>query len=299
MSIFKEEYTKYASGHVLYNTKVYSPEQPCSSGPWIIYIHGGAWRDPEILASSFDTTVSHLLDDTPGTPTAIAGLASIDYRLTRYHSFPQDPATTDPQELRDATHPDHVHDVLRALAHLQRTYGFGERYMLVGHSCGATLALQTVMQRVAGAADRAGYDVTPPRAIVGVSGIYDLRLLRDAHQHPAYQEFLEAAFGKDEGVWDGVSPGRVGEGGIVDGWRAGRLLVLATSGADELVDPLQAQAMAEMGQRWKEAGGNEGSRQVVVIEDLKESHDGIWRSGELAGVIMKALEGLRRIEACG
>lgn len=194
-----------------------------------------------------------------------------------------------------AEHPDHLADVMDALAFLQAKYLIGERYVLVGHSCGATLAFQTVMKHVSGAELLKG-DIPQPLAIVGVSGIYDLRLLRDTHDHPAYQQFLQGAFGKAEDVWDGVSPAKVQSEGMVEGWSGGRLAVLASSKGDELVDPPQLQAMADMLEQWKAHGGPDTQREVLVMDDLEESHDDIWRNGvELAKVISSALVSLKRM----
>ncbi|KAJ5226957.1 uncharacterized protein N7469_006963 [Penicillium citrinum] len=202
---------------------------PRPNGFWVIYIHGGAWRDPTITADSFEVT-ENILRKSPNLP--IAGYASISYRLSAHPNHPQD-ETTPAEELRSAKHPDHIRDVEAALAFLQNTYAFGDKYILVGHSCGATLAFQAVMGAVAGHREvrfNGGVNDTgtgaetvstspgplPPRltsqpiAIVGVAGIYDLRRLRDEHSGiSAYREFMEGAFGGDELLWDTVSPAQM------------------------------------------------------------------------------------------
>ena len=169
-----------------------------------------------------------------------------------------------------------------ALKLLQDTYRFGERYILGGHSCGATLAFQCVMNglQLPGGGSSGG-NVVHPIAILGTEGIYDLRLLRDTHRHiSAYQEFTQDAFGPDESVWDAASPafrGKDGDGssGVQRGWGSGRLAVLAQSAEDSLVDEGQTNAMKESLVPWESQGG----RGVIVLPFTGE-HDEPWRKGE-------------------
>ncbi|WEW61604.1 Kynurenine formamidase [Emydomyces testavorans] len=293
------EHYHYGEQSALQDVYVYRArprlDKEFETGYWIVYIHGGAWRDPEILAPTFNTTRQLICGGDPSIASEIVAFASINYRLTRHPNFPQDPMSIDPKQYRNAKHPDHLNDVINALAFLQAKYSFGERYVLVGHSCGATLAFQTVMQRIAGAA-AAENKISQPLAIVGVSGIYDLRLLRDTHEHPAYQQFIEEAFGDDEEKWDDVSPARVRSGGVLEGWCTGRLAVLASSKGDELVDPLQLKVMANLLEQWKHYNGQNPIREVLIIDDLEESHDDIWKNGvELAMVISKTIATLKRL----
>lgn len=284
------------------------------------YIHGGAWRDPTITAAAFDAAESILRKSTD---LPIAGYASISYRLSAHLNHPQDPQSTPSDEFRDAIHPDHIRDVEAALTLLQNTYGFGSRYILVGHSCGATLAFQTVMGAVAGHreqlftgdADKPGTsdetvfsspDSLPsrftahPTAIVGVAGIYDVRKLRDTHREiSAYREFIEGAFGTDEKLWDAVSPAQiVGSRGVEGGWKVGRLAVLAHSRDDELVDEVQVDSMRASLRGWEEADTQVSvdkfkCRRVCVLP-LSGAHDEIWSNGEeLARAIIFAFRGLR------
>lgn len=228
----------------------------------------------------------------------VVAFASIDYRLSAHPNFPQDRSTTDAAtQLRDAKHPDHLHDVLAAIAFLQERYGFGDRYILVGHSCGATLAFQTVMGKVAGAETTT--TITKPRAVAGVCGIYDLRLLRDDFkQEPIYHQFLEGAFGPDEDLWDRVSPAK---DGIEAGWLNGKLALLAHSAGDELVNLRQFLAMKDALVPWKEAAtakDDRSTRQVVLLQDLQQPHDDVWSNGEeLAAVIVTAIRELAKIDS--
>ncbi|KAI9877330.1 MAG: hypothetical protein M1830_004233 [Pleopsidium flavum] len=242
------------------------------------YIHGGAWRDPAISSDSFNPALSFLLDH----PIVdnIAGLASINYRLSPYTSHAISPSSPD-DAARNAKHPDHIQDVLTALAFLQSEYGFGDNYLLVGHSCGATLAFQVTMGKwQAQSAAR----VSMPQGILGLEGIYDLVALRDTHQDiPVYQEIIKNAFG-DEKHWNEASPTFIS---IRETWTNVRLAGLAHSANDELVEFEQLQLMAAT---LKE---RDGSGREDLVLSLEGKHDDVWRNGwELAQSIITAVQHL-------
>ncbi|KAG5294837.1 esterase/lipase domain containing protein [Histoplasma ohiense] len=307
-SEFHRETHRYGQKNILQEISVYyprsGPQPDPSSSVWIIYIHGGAWRDPAITSISFEPTLDALASDCDSqTLQRVAAFASIDYRLSANPNFPQDPTSTEPTDLRCAIHPDHLNDVRNAIAYLQNKFEFRERYILVGHSCGATLAFQTVMGSVLNAESKRSeateLNIELPIAIVGVAGIYDLRLLRDTFKDIViYQEFIKAAFGSDEKLWDGVSPARVeGQTSIENWWANGRLAVLAHSEADELVDVGQLRTMAKVIGKWRAAGTRGLPRNLLLLDDLKHSHDEIWSKGdELAQVIAKTVFELQRLE---
>ncbi|KAL3480274.1 hypothetical protein BJX99DRAFT_254864, partial [Aspergillus californicus] len=179
-------------------------------GYWVILIHGGAWRDPTQTSLSYLTPALNILSSSSASTSQrpkITGYASISYRLSAHPSHPQNPSTEPPATLRTAKHPDHITDIRLALSFLESKYRIGSRYVLAGHSCGATLAFQAVMVSLQGSDPRSRPLYKLPMAILGMAGIYDLRLLRDSHVDiSAYQEFIEGAFGGDEGVWDAASP---------------------------------------------------------------------------------------------
>ncbi|KAI7696864.1 hypothetical protein KC353_g17306, partial [Hortaea werneckii] len=105
---------KYSNHSALNTLDYYIPRRPSTADHqlWIIYIHGGAWRDPEIDSTSF-TKAQNLLLQSRETD-QIAGFASINYRLSPYPSHPQSPS--DPSDpARNAHHPDHLNDILDAL----------------------------------------------------------------------------------------------------------------------------------------------------------------------------------------
>ncbi|KAI9041569.1 arylformamidase [Aspergillus affinis] len=292
------ETLQYGQGHVLQTVAVTTlPESSQDNSYWVILIHGGAWRDPSQTSIGYLTGAASILISSPAytstTLPRIAGFASIEYRLSPHPEYPQDPQTTDPRALRAAKHPDHLHDVQDALRFLQHKYGFGERYLLVGHSCGATLAFQSVMAGLRDRAEDKEKVVPAPTAILGVAGLYDLRLIRDTFSDvPAYQEIVEGAFSKDEKLWDEASPAVVRGPNGVEGWEAGRLVVLAYSVEDGLVDPMQWKAMEHALAGWEKDHSKEKGRRVEMLP-LTGHHDEAWENGEeLARAIAFTIEKL-------
>lgn len=255
----------------------------CRSRPTILsrYIHGGAWRDPADLSSTFEPTLSLLLKSSQ--LAYIAGFASINYRLSPYPSHLIDPSSND-DRARNAKHPDHIHDVLDALGFLQEKYEFGSQYVLVGHSAGATLAYQAIM-----ATWRQQNSTSPamPLGVVGLAGVYDFTGLEAHHpDEPSYREILENAFGPN---WDHASPVYWLEklGSLKATWPDGRLAIVAYSEDDELVEPEQSLAMWE---------GLTGSRNASAtrrdeLAKARGAHDQLWKEGtELANLITKAVD---------
>lgn len=164
--------------------------------------------------------------------------------------------------------------------------------MLVGHSCGATLAFQAVMKSMTPTplvSNAVACYYKFPIAILGMAGIYNLRFLRDSHRDiSAYQEIIEGAFGGDESVWDAVSPGVVG----VDAWEEGRVVVLAHSEGDELCNVAQSEGMKQRLEGWEEDRSS-GERKVHFLS-IEGKHDEAWEKGaELARAIMFTLSRLQ------
>ncbi|KAI1390738.1 alpha/beta-hydrolase [Hypoxylon trugodes] len=260
---------------------------------WIVYIHGGAWRDPRITHETFKAIVSHILQSHgEGVRSSIAAFASIDYRLSPHPDFPQDPAGTPPSQYRDAIHPDHLDDVRSAIAFLQSSFGFAGKYVLVGHSAGACLAYQVL----AGLSSpsyrpdrRAGDDVEGrkgelklPGAVFGFEGIYDFTGL-NARVDGSYAGFLTAAFGQPE-KWDAAAPLKY-EGNYGD--RFNGIAALGHSPDDELVDAQETEGMVERLRK--------DEVEVLVVEGLRGKHDEVWQNGDgVANAIMRILALLRK-----
>ncbi|KAI9641765.1 Kynurenine formamidase [Ciborinia camelliae] len=292
------EDVKYAQEHDLQTLSIYSarhhedvkPLTGAISKPTtnsskirVIYIHGGAWRDPLVTSSSILPTINRLLSSS--IECKIASFVSINYRLSSHPSFPQDSSSVPKHTYRNAKHPDHIWDVCSALSYLQSKHSIEDQYLLVGHSCGATLAMQILMGKEFLHSCGIPYeslDFKLPRYVLGVAGIYDLRLLRDTHSHPAYNEFLTEAFGSNEKVWDEVSPARFSN--FDEFGKSGKVLAFATSRNDELVDEEQIDVMMRNVQDID--GG-------VVVKNLKNmlkgAHNEIWETGDLADAIDEIL----------
>ncbi|KAK4553170.1 hypothetical protein LTR86_009700 [Recurvomyces mirabilis] len=264
------------------------PETQNPKAIWVVFIHGGAWRDPAVDSTSFRKTQDLLLRSPH--LNQIAGLASINYRLSPYPAHPTDPSSpSDPS--RNARHPDHVNDVLAAILYLQEKYHFEDRYILAGHSVGATVAFQVAMKRYWGSQYESTFalelNVVPPIAVLGVAGIYDIPALVTHHKDiPEYADFVSNANGSDPAVWKAVSPTT---GDYDESWADGKLGIIAHSHDDELVEWDQAVLMHEAlkAQGWVESLKE---RQVRLMP-LKGKHDQIWEDGtELARAISKAVE---------
>lgn len=293
----------YSDTSSLNTLSVYLSRPPVPNDPkhlFLIYIHGGAWRDPLIEASSFQQTQDHLLSlASPQTTDLISGIATINYRLSPYPSHPTSPNNPhDPA--RNARHPDHITDVLTAILYLQEKYSFGSRYLLIGHSCGATLALQVAMKRYWGSQYESTLalelNVEPPVAIMGVEGIYDIPgLVEENAAQPIYRDLMVNAFGTDAKVWEDASPAR---GDLEDGWQEGRLVVIVHSEEDELVGMQHAEGMwkALGEQGFAEEMGSERRREFVRLNGLK--HDEVWEDGkEFAKIILKTVEDVLEIDS--
>lgn len=255
------------------------------SNPSIRYIHGGAWRDPRITDKAFLPTIRNIFSHPSPSDQAlinsnITAIASLSYRLSPHPDHPQEPDTPATQ-LRVAKHPDHLHDVVSGISFLQAKYGFGSKYLLIGHSCGATLAYQSITRQQMSIPSSIPFK--NPEIIVGVAGIYDMRLLRDRNSHPAYQEFLVGAFGEDEKAWDLASPAKYD---LLETWEEVKIAVVVSSSGDELVDLSQIECIAKRLKNSKERGT------VMVLKGfLNQTHDHIWDEGVgLADTIVETLK---------
>ncbi|KAL8392514.1 hypothetical protein RB595_002633 [Gaeumannomyces hyphopodioides] len=286
-----------------------SQAETANGGPavkyWVVFIHGGAWRDPRVTLRAIEPTIAQLVAS-PATSTRIAGVASIDYRLTAHPDFPQDPTATPPGRLRNARHPDHVRDVAAAmtlLASLRPLAGPCTRYVLAGHSAGATLALQLLMGSRAGVHHTAGggNDVAAasppllpfpaPAAIIGYEGLYDLRGIC---ARKGYAFLFAPPFGDDEDAWDRASPAlHRGFAAAWDSWAAAtdagpgrkRLVVIAQSPEDELVDMDEALAM--------ERALRDDGVPYLLIADVKGKHNEVLEAGtDIVRVLVRTVGAL-------
>lgn len=131
----------------------------------LILIHGGAWRDPRNSFTDFEELVAQL-------PSTI-NTFGVNYRLS--------PAVK---------HPVHLEDVVSAIEFLAKNYKV-EHVGLIGHSVGATLALQVLNYRtiLPGLKRRLGIKMN---FLVFLDGIYDVPQL--VEEYPTYSSFVNEAF---------------------------------------------------------------------------------------------------------
>ncbi|TDZ30965.1 Kynurenine formamidase [Colletotrichum spinosum] len=252
-------------------------------GYWVVFIHGGAWRDPRKTFTDFGTSIQEILKAAAVPKADIRGFISIDYRLSPHPMFRQDPAFTPPAELRCAQHPDHLRDIWSALHFLQLRYNINDRYILIGHSAGATLALQLPMGSMSLGATPPS-DVRMPAAFIGVSGIYELVKFNARHEN--YVEFIAGAFGADQERWKTAVPA-VFSGSFKDALPGRPLILLAWSPEDSLVDEPEIDGMASKLRR--------DGLECTVVKDLTHDHDFVWEDGkQIARLLGEALRLLDR-----
>ncbi|KAI2634537.1 alpha/beta-hydrolase [Xylaria nigripes] len=250
---------------------------------WVVYIHGGAWRDPRITHETFVPSIDQIIS-TSADDGMIAAFASVDYRLSPHPEFPQDPTTTPADQYRHARHPDHLDDLRSALVFLQRTYGFGSNYLLVGHSAGATLAFQLLATSPPGPASAGLVQPALPAAIIGFGGVYDLTGINERFDG-AYAPFLKGAFGEDPAGWDRASATGF-SGNYAERWADGKLVLLGWSPDDSLVDEPEIDNMARRLRDRDgflledERTGAKGEKTLFVFKDLRGGHHELWRGGE-------------------
>jgi acetyl esterase/lipase len=278
-----------------------APQQsalPGMPGRWLVYIHGGAWRDPLVDSSSFATTAEKLLQQAAAGGVSFAGLASLNYRLSPHPSHPSHPAPpSDPaaplDPARAAHHPDHIADVLKGLEFLQCVSGSSD-YVLSGHSCGATLAFQAIMDPA-----RWGQTTTAkkPTAVIGLNGLYDLAgfLKEPPKSHaqllPVYDAFTRGAFGDDESVWKAVCPLSIYN--WTKEWPEGKLIVLVQSREDTLVPYEQLELMRA------NLESSKGDGLKVVEMSASHDHNDLWKmGGRLAEIFVSTLAELDGVGLC-
>lgn len=228
----------------------------------------------------------------------IAGVASISYRLSPHPKYRQEtaPNRDERDRVRNARHPDHIDDVRKALKFLDTHYGFDGTfsYVLAGHSVGATMGLQYVMElpRHKGDVRRGPFRGPEPHAVVGVEGLYDLAGLVN-RCGDGYREFIAGAYGEEEELWANMSPALFKEDWLEETRTYNRLchlVVLGWSPEDELVDGKEIDEMEETLRTWYYGV-------TKAFRDVEGSHDGIVEDGDaIARLLVKTVQELDKIQ---
>lgn len=253
---------------------------PCARLTVPRFVHGGDWREPSLDRKSFRKTQDLLLKS-PNILAKIAAFVSLDYRLSPFPTHKTNPSSpTDPA--RNIHHPTHILDVLTALQYLQTTYSIQDHYILTGHSTGGSLVYQALMST----RDPSTSPPTPPLAVLGVSGMYDLPLF--VIGHPDQESIIKNAIGDDVSVWKAASPAlNVGK----KGWRDPQLAMLAHSRDDQEVDEGQPQTMLQALEDHPSDSGEGGGQRRNRLIMLKGQHNELWEEGsQLAKAIEEAVE---------
>lgn len=133
----------------------------------IVFIHGGAWRDPHNTMNDYDKFIQYM-DDSFEEGNETVKFYSVDYRLS--------PAVK---------HPTHMHDVLSFL-NVLHTKGV-DQLTLCGHSVGATLITQVLETRL---------ESIHIKRVIFLDGIYNVVSMLT--EYPVYADFVYEAF-KNEG----------------------------------------------------------------------------------------------------
>lgn len=181
---------------------------------------------------------------------------------------------------RNVHYPAHLQDVEQALLYLDNQYQISGRYLLAGHSAGATLAFELH--------NTPTYKVPAPAGLLGIAGIYHFEEFLKAHStSPVYQQFMENAF-PDRASWEKAAPCTNQEPAAA--WEDARAVIIAHSDQDELIEKEQALLMLE-----RVRLSTHGKERVHFLE-ASGLHDEIWQSGHiLAGLFTKALQILQPV----
>ncbi|ETS84689.1 hypothetical protein PFICI_02714 [Pestalotiopsis fici W106-1] len=244
-----------------------------SGKTWLVYIHGGYFRDLTVNSTSVQPAIDILearnTTNLTNTIDQVAGITSLNYRLSAFPGV-QDPATTPPNEIQNVSWPDHLNDVVAGLRDLNRHHRIDGNYVISGHSVGAQMAFLAAIQTL--------NDTTIPKpvAVLGVSGIYDFpQILRT---NPEYTNLTLNAI-KDPALLGSASPAEYPSSLYAQ--LKLRAVVLAHSHDDGLVPWDQVDTMY--------AVIKDVAEKEAEIVTLQGAHNTIWGGVQLAKAFAGAL----------
>ncbi|KAH6651699.1 Alpha/Beta hydrolase protein [Truncatella angustata] len=264
---FRTEHYSYGS-NVLQSYDVHFPERSRQNGTtsekyWLVFIHGGYWRDLAVNSTSVEPAINVLASrnntNLTNTIDHVTGIASLNYRLSALPGV-QDPATTPPNAIQNVSWPDHLNDVVAALKDLNKHYPIHGRYVVSGHSVGAQMAFLSALRALNDSS------IPKPVAVLGVSGIYDFpQILRT---NPEYTNLTLNGL-KDPALLGSASPAEYPSSLYA------RLnldaVVLAHSHNDGLVPWDQVETML--------AVVKDVAKRPAEIVTLDGAHNSIWGGG--------------------
>ncbi len=161
--------------------------------------------------------------------------------------------------------------------YLDEDYQIGNRYLLAGHSAGATMAFELHNSYILSGS------LPQPVCVLGISGIFDFEAFVENHSDiPVYKEIMYNAF-PDRNSWEKASPyGNRSTGQI---WEQAKAVFISHSKQDGLVEYSQATSMLER------VRAIPHSSEKVHFLEASGAHDEIWQNGNiLAGLIMECLK---------
>ncbi|KAK2590955.1 hypothetical protein QQS21_011351 [Conoideocrella luteorostrata] len=254
---------------------------------WVIWIHGGAWRDPLTTSDSLTPMLKCLSPTLFESQKSPIAFASISYSLSpdpRPSTVPSDPYDYS----RNALHPRHILDVLEAISFLQQRAGFGNNYILTGQSCGATLAFQAAMSPERWGINSAKAHIKAPSMLLGLNGLYAMPELvekpggKHDQYRDLYEQFTQSAFGPNKELWAFISPASVKDWAME--WPDGKYVMLVQSHEDSLVPFGQVERMMD-----SLLNSKQDRLEIELLEGYGD-HDDIWEKGTLfAEVLAQAI----------
>ncbi len=168
--------------HPLQVFKSFSIKPPSPNDLIPIFIHGGAWRDPNNTEQDADHLFRSLLNHPTISNLPISVAFSLNYRLSPEFKIY-----------------DQTLDVLLALKYITSKYSV-ENLVFIGHSAGAFLSLYLNIHLNLVSELRKPFKIL---SMIFSEGIYDIRTLID--EYPSYNFFVEDTFGTDKESWDKYS----------------------------------------------------------------------------------------------
>ncbi|KAK2038413.1 alpha/beta-hydrolase [Colletotrichum somersetense] len=227
---------------------------------WLVWIHGGFYRDFAQNSTGVNAAIASLEANSPEIlANQVAGIASLNYRLSALPGV--QPNNTPADELQNARWPDHMSDAVAALKDLNKRHSIDGNYVLSGHSVGAQISFFAALETLRDPA------VPKPAAILGISGIYDYPHLHVTNAD--YDYLVLNAMREDQLV--AASPAKVRAGKYAT--LGSKALILAHSRDDGLVPWDQTEAMQATLASLPELGNK------THFIELQGAHNDIWKNG--------------------